>query len=432
LDIGETALNLETRNARRKLAPSGKPYYRKLDKGLFLGYRKNANGGTWTARLYVEAERDYAFRPLGAADDTAEPDGVLVLSFTQAQEAARKARRAAANVAEPTPTAYRVSDCLADYLDWLTKQKRNARTLRDVAKKIATTFNPALGGIRCDRLTTKVLQDWLDALADRPAHLRSGKPRAVTAETENERKERVRRRRCTANKDWAILRAALERAYKAGKISDASPWQRVEKFKKVARSRARFLTHDECRRLVNASAPDPDFRDLVLAGLYTGARYSELADMVVSDLHPESGTIHVPFPKQGKPHTIHLDDAGVAFFERAVAKAKGRLVFTRAGERWGSSWQSARMKAACKAARITPAVGFHTLRHTWASLAVMNGMNLKVVADNLGHTTTRMTEFHYAHLAPSYKAKQVREHAPDYGFAAEGVVTPLRRAARRR
>ena len=390
MDIGSP--RREPRNPQRPAQASAQrqAYYRKLDKGLFLGYRKNANGGTWLARLYVEAERDYAFRPLGAADDTAEPDGTLVLSYSQAQDAARRARRTAANVAEPTPTAYRVSDAMADYLEWLTRQKRNPRTLRDVACKIATAINPPLGNIRCDRLTTKALQDWLDALADRPAHLRSGKPRAVTAESETERKERVRRRRCTANKDWAILRAALERAYKAEKIADAAPWQRVEKFRKVSASRARFLTHDECRRLVNACADDPDFRDLVQAGLYTGARYSELGDMTVADFHPDSGTIHVPFPKQGRPHQIHLDEAGVAFFEAMVAKAKGRLVFTCAGEKWSHSRQSRRMTI-WPQRRASPAVGFHTLRHTWASLAVMNGMNFGG-RRQLGHTTTRMCE----------------------------------------
>jgi hypothetical protein len=62
----------------------------------------------------------------------------------------------------------------------------------------------------------------------------------------------------------------------------------------------------------------------------------------------------------------------------------------------------------------------------------MNGMQTKVVAENLGHTTTRMVELHYGHLAPSFKQQQVREYAPRYGFAADGVITPLRRAARRR
>jgi hypothetical protein len=76
-------VNLSTRHARRSLPQRGKPYYAKLDQGLFLGYRKNANGGAWLARLYIEAERDYRFVPLGAADDTADPDGTLVLNYSR-------------------------------------------------------------------------------------------------------------------------------------------------------------------------------------------------------------------------------------------------------------------------------------------------------------------------------------------------------------
>jgi integrase len=37
---------------------------------------------------------------------------------------------------------------------------------------------------------------------------------------------------------------------------------------------------------------------------------------------------------------------------------------------------------------------FHILRHTWASLAVMNGTPLLVVAKNLGHADTRVVEEH--------------------------------------
>ena len=58
----------------------------------------------------------------------------------------------------------------------------------------------------------------------------------------------------------------------------------------------------------------------------------------------------------------------------------------------------------------------------------MNGMQIKVVAENLGHADTRMVELHYGHLAPSYKQQQVRDHAPRYGFA-QGKVVPLRRGA---
>ena len=51
-------------------------------------------------------------------------------------------------------------------------------------------------------------------------------------------------------------------------------------------------------------------------------------------------------------------------------------------------------------AKIKPRVSFHILRHCYASLAVMNGMPLMVVAKNLGHSDTRMVEKHYGHLSP--------------------------------
>lgn len=59
----------------------------------------------------------------------------------------------------------------------------------------------------------------------------------------------------------------------------------------------------------------------------------------------------------------------------------------------------------------------------------MNGAPLLVVAKNMGHTTTRMVEKHYGHLAPSYMADAIRDAAPHFDISGdtEGVVTPLRR-----
>jgi integrase len=67
-------------------------------------------------------------------------------------------------------------------------------------------------------------------------------------------------------------------------------------------------------------------------------------------------------------------------------------------------------RAACAHASITPAVGFHILRHTWASLAVMVGVPLTVVARNLGHVNTGMVEKHYGHLSVSYVTEAIRAH----------------------
>ena len=84
------------------------------------------------------------------------------------------------------------------------------------------------------------------------------------------------------------------------------------------------------------------------------------------------------------------------------------------------------MVTLCKHARIDPHVGFHQLRHTWASHAVMAGMPLAVVARNLGHCDTKMVERHYGHLAPTYIVDQVRKHAPTFGTLEASNVKAIR------
>jgi hypothetical protein len=80
------------------------------------------------------------------------------------------------------------------------------------------------------------------------------------------------------------------------------------------------------------------------------------------------------------------------------------------------------MGEACKCAKIEPEISFHVLGHTWASLAVMAGVPLMVVARNLGHTDTRMVEKHYGHLAPSYIVDAIRTSGPNFGIEADAVV----------
>jgi integrase len=84
------------------------------------------------------------------------------------------------------------------------------------------------------------------------------------------------------------------------------------------------------------------------------------------------------------------------------------------------------MTDAAGRAKIRPPIGFHGLRHKWASLATMAGMPLLVVAKNLGHSDTRMVEKHYGHLAPSYVAETTGQYAPRFGTATPNNVKPLK------
>jgi integrase len=47
------------------------------------------------------------------------------------------------------------------------------------------------------------------------------------------------------------------------------------------------------------------------------------------------------------------------------------------------------------------------------------GVAMGVIAAQLGHADTRMTEKHYAHLAPSYVADTIRAHFPMLGIGEE-------------
>src|SRR5262249_23791901 len=214
------------------------------------------------------------------------------------------------------------------------------------------------------------------------------------------------------------LRAALNHAFVEGKVSSNREWSRVKPFKGVDGVRLDWLTVAEAKRVINAA--DPDFRLLVQAALQTGGRYGSLSRLKVRDFH--EGLVELRTRKGNgneKTFKVVLTKEGVDFFKQVCAGRRGGdLMFTKSnGTPWTRSEQLRPMAALCTRAKIKP-VGFNTLRHTWASLAVQNGMPLMVVATNLGHTDTRMVSKHYGHLAPSYIAEEIRKGAPRFGVAA--------------
>ena len=62
---------------------------------------------------------------------------------------------------------------------------------------------------------------------------------------------------------------------------------------------------------------------------------------------------------------------------------------------------TARFKVLVSEAGLRPLKGPHALRHTWASLALAEGVHPKVVSDRLGHSTIAITIDTYSHVMPS-------------------------------
>jgi site-specific recombinase XerD len=120
-----------------------------------------------------------------------------------------------------------------------------------------------------------------------------------------------------------------------------------------------------------------------------------------------------------------LTDDGIALFEaHTFGKPSTALIFAKPdGKPWGKSHQHRPLREACERADIEPAASFHVLRHTYATMLLRAGAPLPVIAANLGHADTRMTERHYAHLAPGYVAEIIRATMPRLGLFTEETVT---------
>jgi integrase len=426
---------LETRAARDKLKVGETVHWKCLvPNELHLGYRRRKAGipGLWIARRYIGLDANgvgrYRKVTLGAADDFQDSDGRGILSYADAQKLAyQKAEEKEAPPAHaPVPT---VREALDDYLVFLRNEKKSGA---DAERRVRAHIPPDLANLKIDALTLKKLEAWRNSLVEKPARLRTahGAPQRFRAApaTENEK----RARRATVNRTLTILKGALNRArrHHPGLSDDA--WRILKPFAGVASARPGHLSVAEAQRLINAADPESGFRALVQAALLTGCRYGELCRLTVGDF--AHGRVQVRESKSGKPRTVRLTAEGVEFFRSiCVGRPADALVFShpvlRDGglrlEAWAPSHQARPMLAACRAANIIPAVGFHQLRHTWASLAVMAGMPLMVVAENLGHTDTRICELHYAHLTASYKDKMIDQFAPTFGISVETNVVPM-------
>jgi integrase len=130
----------------------------------------------------------------------------------------------------------------------------------------------------------------------------------------------------------------------------------------------------------------------------------------------------------GQARHVTLTAEGPELFDRLVAGRPSTDAILRRddGRLWKRSEQIRLMREACDRAGIVPAVGFHVLRHTHASILAMRAVPMAVIARQLGHADTRMTERHYAHLAPNYVADTIRANFPRLTSPSEPRILRIR------
>jgi site-specific recombinase XerD len=80
-----------------------------------------------------------------------------------------------------------------------------------------------------------------------------------------------------------------------------------------------------------------------------------------------------------------------------VTAGAGHVCVNAKGKPWDRASLALRMVRLRQRAGLPDDCKLYGLRHRFATEAVRRGVNLKTVAELLGHTSTRMTE-HYVHL----------------------------------
>lgn len=391
---------LETRNSRERLRRSGAPYWHMISVGCFIGYYRGSRTGTWLARCRKTGDKGYIQRSLGEADDRRESNGVTILSFRQAQDAARAWFDEIFKAKHGSPDRYTVSDALDDYI-----RSFGGKSLEKTLYTIERHIRPALGKRPVCDLTTGELRQFQVELAVRPSVFRMRKDGTATPRPSDS--DSARRGRANSNRIFTPLKAALNRAFNDGRVADDTAWRRVKPFAKVSVARIRYFTPAEVDALL--AAAKPWFRAVMQAALFTGGRWSEIHNMRVRDVDLRSGTILFPETKSGRPRFVHLSDDGARFFaQHCAGKSVSEILFTNQhGRPLGTSHQIRPMSETCAKAGVEPA-GFHILRHTYGSTLAMAAVPLAVIAEALGHADERITRKHYAHLSPSYVRDAVR------------------------
>jgi hypothetical protein len=208
------ATSITSKTARDKLPPRREPYFVRVQSGLYVGFRKLAEGdGTWIARRRNEAGKQ-EYKALGTLPN-----------FDDAMTATLEWSKAAdAGVSAKTTT---VKDACEHYVKHLGLHKGSSSKSDADGRFRRLVYNDKIGRIDLSKLRTSHVKDWL---AEQISEIEEA------AEDEDD----LRRAKDSANRNLASLKAALNLALHDRLVATDAGWKTVTKFKDVGRRRQSF------------------------------------------------------------------------------------------------------------------------------------------------------------------------------------------------
>jgi len=191
----------------------------------------------------------------------------------------------------------------------------------------------------------------------------------------------------------------------------AQEWGELEKVPKIKSLKVPpqkfdFLSREEGEQLLSV-IEDPMWYAMVLLAMRTGLRIGEIlglewsdVDLAIQKLAVRKSVFRdiVSSPKNNRERYLPLTPQ-VCDALRRIQRPNGLLFQTKTGKPLKYHRLRKTLERFCKKAGLRT-IGWHKLRHTFASQLVGSGVSLKATQELLGHSDLRMT-MRYAHLAPS-------------------------------
>jgi site-specific recombinase XerD len=194
----------------------------------------------------------------------------------------------------------------------------------------------------------------------------------------------------TVNRIMASLKTFLNFAVRRRYIFE-NPIRGIKHYR-LPHNPPRFLTDDEVKRILKAAART-DLGALVATAIYTGMRKSELFNLEWTDIDFPAGTITVRnkegFTTKSKRFRIIPIHTALRRILWPLRAKEGRCFDVTNDRRV--------FRRIVRKAKIQGDIGLHTLRHTFASHLIMNGVDIVTVSKLLGHSSISTTMI-YSHL----------------------------------
>ena len=224
----------------------------------------------------------------------------------------------------------------------------------------------------------------------------------------------------TVNIELTCLKQIFSKAEEWG-FCTKNPATHIKKFTEP-RKQPRFLSRDEVIRLTEAASPW--LRPFIIIAAETGMRYSEILHLRFDSIDLERNVIMVRNDagfkvKNRKDREIPLSQVLAKMLEWFMCywisqphmeirerspQQKTWLFCDKEGNRTASMRKA--FQAAVRRAGL-PGVTPHTLRHTFASHCVMDGIGIRTVQVFLGHSSLKITEI-YTHLSNDHKQESIK------------------------